>query len=61
MTEGYAITLPSTDLDCNGSGRVLGIAPRNVRDIMKRLIGKGLVVSSGASRNRTYRLEGESD
>ena len=39
----------------------LGIAPRTVRDVMKRLIGRGLVVSFGASRNRTYRLEGESD
>ena len=46
--------LPATE-----AAEPMGIAPRTVRDVMKRLAGKDLAASSGASRSRTYRLRGD--
>ena len=36
---------------------VLAIPTRTLRDVMRRLLDKGLVEASGADKNRTYTLK----
>lgn len=34
----------------------LGVAARTLRDVVRRFSDKGIVVASGVTKNRTYRL-----
>lgn len=52
----YQYLLENGSSRTSDMARTLKVSPRTLRDVMRRLSERGIVVAHGANRNRTYDL-----